>query len=86
MSVIKLDPKLCARESFDNGTVYGNLFFFFSHNTSLTWLLTDRLPESSSNSLLIIHTALLALGNEPAFTSHGAEHTTLYHLLAKAFE
>ena len=86
MSVIKLNPELCAREGFDNGTVYGNLLFFFSHNTSLTWLLFVGLPESTSNSLLFIHTALLALGNEPAFASHGAEHTTLYDLLAKALK
>ena len=86
MSIIKLNPELCAREGFNNSTVYGNLFFFFSHNTSLTWLLFVRLPESTSNSLLVIHTALLAFGNEPTFASHSAEYTTLYDLLAKALK
>jgi hypothetical protein len=86
MPVIEPDAELCSGQGFNDSTVYNNLLFFFSHKTSLTWLLIEGLPERTSNSLLFIHASLFALGNEPAFTPHIGEHTTLYHLLAKAFE
>ena len=86
MTIIKLNAKLRSGQSFNNGSVYSNLLFFFRHKTSLTWLLLVGLPERTSNSFLIIHPALLALGNEPAFTPYGAENTTLHDLLAKALE
>lgn len=86
MPVIQEHAKLRAGEGFDNRTVDCNLLFFFSHNTSLTRLFLVRLPESTSNSLLIIHTALLALGNKPAFATYGAQYTTLNDLFTEAFE
>jgi hypothetical protein len=86
MSVIEPYAELCSRQGFNDGTVYGNFLFFFRHKTSLTWLLIVGLPERTSNSLLFIHPALFAPGNEPAFSPYGAENTTLHDFLAKALE
>lgn len=86
MSIIQSHAKLRPRKGFDNRTVNCNLLFFFSHNTSLTRLFLIRLPESTSNSLLIIHTALLAFGYEPTFASYGAQYTALNNLFTEAFE
>ena len=86
MPVIQAHAKLRPGKGFDNRTVNCNLLFFFSHNTSLTRLFLKRLPEITSNSLLIIHTALLAFGNEPAFATYGAQYTALNDLFTEAFE
>jgi hypothetical protein len=46
----------------------------------------ERTSFDATDSFLLFHAALLALGNEPAFAADSAQHTALDDLLAKAFE
>src|SRR5262245_46591663 len=90
MPVIQTHPELCSRQCLNDYTFCPNFIFFFCHSTSsLPGSLAfagGRAAFAATNSFLLFHAALFALGNEPTFASNRAQYSALYDLLAKVFE
>jgi hypothetical protein len=90
MAVVQADTELGSRQSLHDDTFSTDFIFFFRHTTSFYYFLFTILgeiaPFDSADRFLLLHAALFALGNEPAFAANSAQHSTLDHFLAKALE
>lgn len=52
----------------------------------LLTILGERAPLDAADCFLLLHAALFALRDEPAFTANRAQHTAFDHFLAKALK
>ncbi len=88
MAIIKPHTELGARQGLDHQAVNFDLAFFFCHRYILAALLPvlQGAPLDAADRLLLIHAALFALGDEPAFVANGTEDTAPDHFLAEALE